>query len=380
MGGVIFSINGRLEYLELRRLIENGNREESDVIGSDGKELDCKDPDGKGPSGREADPREADGKEGDGNGSGEKGPKDHGPKLYAAARKALESLPARDMEISDRSKGDAITKGLTLLQTTWFIVQLAARKVQRLNVTALEILTLAYAVMNLFVYIFWWNKPFNVQSPIVFYLTIEREAIGPSSQSDEAKDQPVSQASPSLIPDEIPGSLFAFPFNNSDTDDSAIAAHGPGDLIRYPPMSLTIVTRRMNSISWPILLVVLCLSGAIYYIAWDLTFPSPVGRTLWRVFCSLITVAPFASMVVFFTLMLITAFLLLILSCICCSSKLFKKVLENKEFGRVMGIIVFVVFYSVCRLVLISLALWSLHDLPLDAHETVIWSRYIPHV
>ncbi|KAJ2930158.1 hypothetical protein H1R20_g6941, partial [Candolleomyces eurysporus] len=167
MGGVIFSVNGRLEYLELQRLIENDERSNNEGSNRD-----------------------------TGSNDNEK---------YASARTALESLPTRDMEISDRSKGDAVTKGLTLLQTTWFIVQLASRKVQNLNVTALEILTLAYAVMNLFVYIFWWNKPLNVQSPIVINITVEAKAAEPlTSHSGE----PVPQPSPSPAPNEVPGSSF----------------------------------------------------------------------------------------------------------------------------------------------------------------------------
>ncbi|KAJ2935010.1 hypothetical protein H1R20_g2116, partial [Candolleomyces eurysporus] len=109
MGGVIFSVDGRLEYLELRKLLKDGNDNEPDANDNE---------------------------------------------LFVSARVALENLPSRNMEILDRCKGDAISKGLTFLQTSWFIVQLAARRVQNLNVTALEIVTLAYAVTTLFVYIF----------------------------------------------------------------------------------------------------------------------------------------------------------------------------------------------------------------------------------
>ncbi|KAJ2918288.1 hypothetical protein MD484_g2121, partial [Candolleomyces efflorescens] len=147
MGGVIFSVDGQLRYIELQELIRKGNGKETDGEGVKGIE-------------------------GDSDNSGDNAPNADELELYAAAREALKSLPTRDMEISDRSKGDAITKGLTLLQTTWFIVQLAARRAEGLNVTALEILTLAYAVINLFVYIFWWSKPFNVQHPIVINLTL----------------------------------------------------------------------------------------------------------------------------------------------------------------------------------------------------------------
>ena len=138
-------------------------------------------------------------------------------------------------------------------------------------------------------------------------------------------------------------------------------------------MDIGRVATRMDWITVTVPLAVLCLSGAIYYIAWDFTFPLPIGRLLWRIFCSLITVAPFASMVVTFILCLIVFPIILLMK-----SNVPQNELE--DLGRKMGTIVFVIFYSTCRLMLVSLALWSLHNLPFDAHETVSWSRYMPHV
>ena len=51
-------------------------------------------------------------------------------------------------EIDDRSKGDALSKGIALLQITWFIIQLIARRVQGLTITELELTTAALAGLN----------------------------------------------------------------------------------------------------------------------------------------------------------------------------------------------------------------------------------------
>lgn len=161
MGGVIFSVDGQLQYLDPQKLLND--KEQSG--------------------------------------------------LYIAARTALKDLPSKNMEIFDRSKGDMVTKSLTLLQTTWFIVTLGARRVQNLNVTALEILTLAYAVMNLFIYIFWWDKPLNVHSPIVFTLTLleeKHDAPEPRAlHSEELEDQPVLQSSQVTVLNEEAASQAA---------------------------------------------------------------------------------------------------------------------------------------------------------------------------
>ncbi|PPQ85231.1 LOW QUALITY PROTEIN: hypothetical protein CVT25_010004 [Psilocybe cyanescens] len=69
-------------------------------------------------------------------------------------------------EILDRSKSDGLGKTLAAGQTAWFILQCIVRKSQGLGITELELATLAFAALNIFMYIFWWDKPFDVRIPI----------------------------------------------------------------------------------------------------------------------------------------------------------------------------------------------------------------------
>ncbi|KAF8064244.1 hypothetical protein FPV67DRAFT_210985 [Lyophyllum atratum] len=71
-----------------------------------------------------------------------------------------------EKEIQDKSKGDILAKSLVLLQVTWFILQFLARAIQHLPITELEIVTLAFALLNFLVYFCWWNKPLDVQCPL----------------------------------------------------------------------------------------------------------------------------------------------------------------------------------------------------------------------
>ncbi|RXW14580.1 hypothetical protein EST38_g11274 [Candolleomyces aberdarensis] len=71
-----------------------------------------------------------------------------------------------EVEILDRSKGDKLSKGLVVIQTTWFIISCCARAIQRLTITNLEVITLAYAALNGMMYFFWWDKPLNVRLPV----------------------------------------------------------------------------------------------------------------------------------------------------------------------------------------------------------------------
>ncbi|PBK95917.1 hypothetical protein ARMGADRAFT_963611 [Armillaria gallica] len=69
-------------------------------------------------------------------------------------------------ELQDRSKGDALSKVVAVVQTTWFVVQYLARFNESLPITQLETATLAFAVLNIFNYILWWHKPLDVRCPI----------------------------------------------------------------------------------------------------------------------------------------------------------------------------------------------------------------------
>ncbi|EIW76426.1 hypothetical protein CONPUDRAFT_39102, partial [Coniophora puteana RWD-64-598 SS2] len=70
-----------------------------------------------------------------------------------------------EAEIEDASKGDVLSKGLVVLQVSWFGVQLIARYVYHLTVTPLEISTVAFALLVFFTYGLWWKKPLNVGCP-----------------------------------------------------------------------------------------------------------------------------------------------------------------------------------------------------------------------
>ncbi|KAF9476082.1 hypothetical protein BDN70DRAFT_935332 [Pholiota conissans] len=69
-------------------------------------------------------------------------------------------IPEED--IQDRSKGDAISKTLIILQTTWFVVKCITRWSTRLPVTELEVVTLGFALLNAITYALWWHKPQNL--------------------------------------------------------------------------------------------------------------------------------------------------------------------------------------------------------------------------
>jgi len=73
-------------------------------------------------------------------------------------------------EIKDRSKGDYLSKGIVVLQTTWFIVQFLARAASKLTITELEVVTLAFSLLIGIIYYLWWDKPLDVRCSVPIHL------------------------------------------------------------------------------------------------------------------------------------------------------------------------------------------------------------------
>jgi len=85
-------------------------------------------------------------------------------------------------EIQDRSKGDYLSKGIVLVQTSWFIAQCIVRGAYKLEVTELEVATLAFAAMTGVTYYLWWNKPLDVRCSVPVYLLKDEKEKGHSQR------------------------------------------------------------------------------------------------------------------------------------------------------------------------------------------------------
>lgn len=102
-------------------------------------------------------------------------------------------------EIQDRSKGDALSKGLAIVQTSWFILQCIGRAAERLPISELEIASLTFAVLNFGTYVLWWDKPLNLLRPIRVYRKGHGERKGSDQGQISAGGQEESLASPSEV-------------------------------------------------------------------------------------------------------------------------------------------------------------------------------------
>lgn len=90
-------------------------------------------------------------------------------------------LPTR-IQIDDKCKGDGLSKALSLGQVWWFAVQCISRWAQGLIVTELELVTLAFAILNGAVYFLWWDKPLKIRIafPVVWNPPIDGKSASTS--------------------------------------------------------------------------------------------------------------------------------------------------------------------------------------------------------
>jgi len=199
-----------------------------------------------------------------------------GPDFLAA----IQDVDAED--IMDKSKGDALSKGLALVQGLWFTTQCLARVHQHLEITALEVATLAFAVVNVFIWLLWWGKPLDVQRPIL---------VGPPKMSQSNSNS--SQITVVRLKrwDRFVGTIT-------------------GIYAKYDPLSTTSVPlfwvlgaidETDNTGSLIAEGFVGIVFGAIHCIAWNSDFPTAEEKWMWRS-CALIVAAIPAAILTLFVI------------------------------------------------------------------------------
>ncbi|TFK65762.1 hypothetical protein BDN72DRAFT_845142 [Pluteus cervinus] len=110
--------------------------------------------------------------------------------LLAEGQIDIDELRLTEKEIQDKSKGDILSKTLVASQTTWFVFECIARLQQGLPLIELEVVTLAFATLNIITYALWWYKPLNVLCPIYIHvlpeaydLSTDDEVTSPSEEA-----------------------------------------------------------------------------------------------------------------------------------------------------------------------------------------------------
>jgi len=80
-----------------------------------------------------------------------------------------------EREINDKSKADGVSKIIFVLQTCLFITQCTARGFQGLEITQLELTTVAYSILSIANFIIWMEKP--LRSRVAMRVHLRRRLI-----------------------------------------------------------------------------------------------------------------------------------------------------------------------------------------------------------
>ncbi|TFK68038.1 hypothetical protein BDN72DRAFT_731823, partial [Pluteus cervinus] len=328
--------------------------------------------------------------------------------------------------LRDRSKGDALSKGLLTLQTSWFVIQCLARLVQGLLITELEVVTLAFAALNLMTYLLWWSKPLNVRCSIP--LTIHDPPLSlptPFAASEKAASVTAAEQRMVWVRRTLElmdcwttwvwkatfGSLFGIIYRSitglikdlkelglllTILDGILCLLHGmfcclasffsslgellnEGNIIaeqnnrvdafhigRFSRANLKDPKLR-DALLYPGMLVG-TLFGAIHFISWNDEFPSTRQQVLWRMSTVFITIFPFGVFIIGGTLS-------------------FGRTLSSKSYWlsflsaiEFFFIVVTILLYSFARLALTIQALLALKHIPAGALKDIDWNKYIPHL
>ena len=236
--------------------------------------------------------------------------------------------PISKEELKSRSKSDGIVKFIALLQITWFGLQALFRAIQHLQVTALEIMTVAFFFLTVLIYGIWWNRPQGIEYPIIIKLQ-NADATGAEGSRGENVDTKSRGTTKRWF-----------------TDDK-YAAWAEADEAFFM-----------------ILAFIAPLFGAIHCLAWDAPFPTSKEALAWRICAVATTTLPFVD----------------------CALFLFAKLnvvrgsrYDGSMFERFL-LIIPMALYAIARITLITLAFMSLRALPADAFQTIAWTNYVPNL
>ncbi|KAG1844516.1 hypothetical protein DFJ58DRAFT_27193 [Suillus subalutaceus] len=250
-------------------------------------------------------------------------------------------------QIYDRSKGNAISKGLVMLQVAWFVTQLIIRTFHRLEAAQLEVGTLAFAVLNFLTYAVWWDKPLNVQCPHpVYWKSTESRPEDYINLSDRDKPARLGIFSPVLSPIiELIG-LFDVPTSI---------------MLRVPTFDGSIKLKRSDMMVIQLAaLSMATIFGGIHCTAWFLVFATHQEQLLWRVCALTITGTPwlfyFATSTFDSRGTAVLIFLYFLIG------------------------LVSIILYITARAILLILMFTSLRYLPVQAYKTVNWVSLVPHL
>ncbi|THU80835.1 hypothetical protein K435DRAFT_767780 [Dendrothele bispora CBS 962.96] len=292
-------------------------------------------------------------------------------------------------EITARSKTDFLTKSIAVVQTTWFILQCIARVTEGLVVTDLEIVTVAFALLNIVTYILWWDKPQRVRYP----MKVDYRRRHVPREVKVMEDRLIWRGIKAMFTSFCDW-IHQLPQRNTNVRKSftdwiektwrPLFRHLRPDRVFFIFWNV-IITFWMNigymtagegsyktgleldpSSIYPAIPLFLVFGG-IHCAPWNSTFPTHIEQILWRV--SAVTVTAFP--LVWFPLVGVRNFL---------DDYPSRMAINIQSAIAAIAFFPLPLVYIGARIALIVIAFMELRALPPSAYQTVDWARFIPHI
>ncbi|KAF9531512.1 hypothetical protein CPB83DRAFT_904609 [Crepidotus variabilis] len=202
--------------------------------------------------------------------------------------------------VGELGKADYFSKAVVVLQTTWFVTQCVARVVNKLALTEFEVITLALAILNAFMYGLWWDKPMDVGMPVQVY---RRTGHGQYTPKSDKNARPMNAWS-------ILGELTMIPtftkligaYQPLEEDGRARSFITPSfdNLDTLNGQSLRRLSRGHQFKIMSVLTAVFILFGAIHFVPWFYPYPSQLQKWLWIAGSVSIVLFPIGALIVFY--------------------------------------------------------------------------------
>ncbi|THU84845.1 hypothetical protein K435DRAFT_970990 [Dendrothele bispora CBS 962.96] len=289
-------------------------------------------------------------------------------------------------EITARSKTDFLTKFIAVVQTTWFILQCIARVAEGLVVTDLEIVTVAFALLNIATYVLWWNKPQRVRYPVRIDIHCRRHSSRKPAFSSWTLSSLIDSSSSSSSKSEVKvkenGSVKRRVEHGWKSFTDWINGLSTIGVIFLPilPFLYNIFHLSKSEGSYQtglesdppsLYLIVISLFlvfGGIHCLPWNSTFPTNMEQLLWRVSAVTVTAFPLVWFLLFEVGLVLDVYTL-------------RRAIKLIYTTIKIVVLFFLPLVYICaRITLIVIAFMELQALPPSAYQTVDWARFIPHI
>lgn len=251
----------------------------------------------------------------------------------------LPQVSGRKLEMFN--KWDILVKFLALVQVSWLIIQLIARKIARLPSSQLEIAALAFSACSVVTYFLYWSRPQGVEA-----VWVMKASRLPTKQEMKS----LVDAGPVYFPPEV---------GESRVDNDY-------DLVQFPNSETHQYEYFDSGLVWGSAAGG-TVFGGLFCLAWKFVFPTPIDALIWRVCSIMTTVLPLIS------IPLIVVFNRL-RNCI----PMLNDFINEHDIWGSLFITLYIILYVLARLFLMIEIFRTLFFLPPKAFIDT-WSGTFPH-